>query len=396
MKLIAQRCHPMMAAVWAVMWAGSAVAQTPAVQLRVENPLAIAREDETVGLAWAELARALPRVSGTRVRVVDANSGREVTTQTIDTNADGQPDSLLFQVSIGGNDVRSYSLEMAAPSSKAVNRVHTKFVPEREDVAWESDRIAFRIYGKKLWELEDLHTNGIDVWPKRTRNLVLDAWYAKGHDGYHIDVGEGADFFQVGRTLGAGGVGIWKSEKLYRGDNFLEHRIVADGPIRATFELMYGAIDADGTKATERKRVSIDAGAHFFRQESLFTLQGAAELNGAVGLVKRPGMVGSTSKARGWAWLTGWGPIEQRTRGHGDLGTAVLIQQNQFIDFREINDHYIAIGKIRPGQPLVSYVGAGWTASRDFDGPADWWRYVDEFAQRLSTPLVVTLTGSKR
>jgi len=329
------------------------------------------------------------------VRVVNPLTGQEAVAQALDANGDGQPDSLLFQVTLAANEVRSYTVEAVASSLKDASRVHAKFVPEREDVAWESDRIAFRIYGKKLWELENLHTNGIDVWPKRARKLVLDAWYAKGHDGYHVDTGEGADFFQVGPTLGAGGTGVWKDGKLYRGDNFLEHRIIADGPVRAIFALSYGAIDAAGRKVTEQKRVSIDAGQHFFRQESTFTADGTGELEIVVGLVKRPDMVGSTSKTRDWPWLTGWGPIEQRTHGHGDLGTAVMVNRNQFVDFREINDHYITISKVAPGTALVSYVGAGWTASRDFDNPVDWWTYVDQFAQRLAKPLTVTMTTTR-
>jgi pectinesterase len=357
--------------------------------VRVQNPLAITREDETIALSWAALVRDLPAVTPARVRVVDANTNNEILSQALDANADGQIDSLLFQARLWPNDVKSYYIEAAAPVDSIKPRVHAKFVPDREDVAWESDRIAFRIYGKKLWELENLHTNGIDVWPKRTRALVLDAWYAKGHDGYHIDVGEGADYYSVGTTLGAGGTGIWKDGKLYRGDNFLQHRIIADGPIRAIFELDYGAIDAAGTKAVETKRVSIDAGSHFFRQESKYTAQNAAELDIAVGVVKRNGMVGSTSKARGWAWLTAWAPVQPNTDGHGDLGIAILIDKAQLVDLKEIDDHYIAIGHARSAAPLVSYVGAGWTSARDFASPQDWWRYADAYAQRLAKPLVV-------
>jgi pectinesterase len=351
----------------------STEAQAQRQHIRIENPLAVARHDETVSIPWR----------ATSARVIEPLTGRELTTQLLG-------DSLLFQVNIGANEVREYIVEAAPPAGPPASRVHAKFVPEREDVAWESDRIAFRIYGKKLWELENLHTNGIDVWPKRTRNLVLDAWYATGHDSYHIDTGEGADFFQVGTTLGAGGVGIWHNHQLHRGDNFLAHRIIADGPIRAIFELEYGTIDAGAVRAIETKRVSIDAGSHFFHQQSSFTTN-ADTLAVAVGLVKRPGMVGSTSNNREYVWLAAWGPIENRTRGHGDLGTAVLIRKATVIENRELSDHYVVIGRATAAAPLVSYVGAGWTASRDFDDVEDWWRHVDEFAQRLAAPLVVTV-----
>jgi pectinesterase len=371
--------------------ATSGIAQTPNLTIRVENKLNIAREAETIALAWSQVTSELPTATPTRIRVVESVSQREVTTQGLDGNADGQVDSLLFQASLQPNEIKVYVVEPVAPTAKPVAGVHVKFVPEREDVAWESDRIAFRTYGKKLWELENLHTNGIDVWPKRTRNLVLDAWYAKGHDGYHVDVGEGADFYQVGPTLGTGGTGVFKGDSLYRGDNFLAHKIIADGPIRLIYELEYGAIDAAGTKVTERKRVSMDAGQHFFKQQSVFAASNATDLQIAVGLVKRPNMIGSSSKERGHAWLTGWGPIEPRTRGHGDLGTAVLMDKAQLVDIREIGNHYLVIGKMKPGQTFTSYVGAGWTSSRDFDSAEDWWRAVDTFAQRLTSPLTITV-----
>lgn len=369
---------------------GHAAAQER-LTVRVQNPLAIAREDETIALSWTVVARELPGATAARVRVIDGNTNKELVTQALDANADGQIDSLLFQVRLWPNDVKTYYVEAAPPVDSIKSRVHAKFVADREDVAWESDRIAFRIYGKKLWELENLHTNGIDVWPKRTRELVLDRWYAKGHDGYHIDEGEGADYYSVGTTLGAGGTGIWKDGKLYRGDNFLQHRIIADGPIRAIFELDYGPIDAAGIKATERKRVSIDAGHHFFRQESNYRADNASELDIVVGVVKRNGMVGSTSKARGWAWLTAWAPVQPNTDGHGDLGLAIVMDKAQLVDLKEIDDHYIAIGHARSGQPLVSYVGAGWTSSRDFTSAQDWWKHTDVFAQRLARPVTVTL-----
>jgi pectinesterase len=369
------------------------VAHSQTLQVRVENKLPIARDAETVALPWAQITQQLPRATASLIRVMESVSQRELTTQALDHNADGQIDSLLFQTSLQPNEIKVYAIEAATPTAKPVARVHVKFVPEREDVAWESDRIAFRTYGKKLWELENLHTNGIDVWPKRTRELVLDRWYAKGHDGYHVDVGEGADFYQVGTTLGTGGTGIWKNDQLFRGDNFLEHKIIADGPIRLIYELRYGTVDAGGTKVTERKRVSMDAGQYFFKQQSTFTSSDDKELHIAIGLVKRPGMIGSSLKDRDWAWVTGWGPIEPRTKGHGDLGTAAFMHKSQLFDTREISNHYLVIGRVQPGQTLTSYVGAGWTSSRDFDSAEDWWKQVDGFAQRLGSPLIVSVVA---
>jgi hypothetical protein len=113
-----------------------------------------------------------------------------------------------------------------------------------------------------------------------------------------------------------------------------------------------------------------------------------------VGL-KRLGLVGSTSKAAAWAWLSGWGPIGPGTGGHGDLGTAVLVDRASLVDMKELDDHYITISHVQPGTPLLSFVGAGWTSSRDFAGAEDWWRYLDECAQRFARPLLVQVLATQ-
>ena len=270
-------------------------------------------------------------------------------------------------------------------------------MPERTDVAWENDRIAFRTYGQLLWQLENLHSSGVDVWVKRTRALVLDKWYAGGHDFYHLDRGEGADFYKVGPTLGAGATAVWRGGRMYRAENFKSHRIVADGPIRAVFELTFDPWDAGGLRVTETKRVAIDAGQHLYRQESVYRAEGSDTLTYAVGFVKRPGLVGSTSRGAAWAWLSGWGPVENKPGegGHGDLGTAVFVERARVVDVKETDDHYVVLATARSGQPVVHYIGAGWTGSRDFDGVEDWWRYLAEHAQRVAAPLRVLLVAGE-
>jgi pectinesterase len=366
------------------------------VEILVENPIDLERRDETVAIPWSAVRQALPSAAATRVRVVDPVTSRDVTTQVVDANGDGQPDELLFQTSLWPLESKRLVVEARAPATPATPRVHVKYVDERSDVAWESDRIAFRTYGQKLWALENLHSSGIDVWVKRTRALVLDKWYAKGQGGYHIDTGEGADFYRVGPTLGTGGTAIWRNDTLYRAENFARHRIVANGPIRAIVELEFDPWNAGGVRVTEMKRISIDAGSQLFRQESVFRVEGVSELPVAVGFVKREGVVGSTVRGDSWAWVSGWGPIERVTGGHGEIGLAALVPRERLIDVRETADHHLAVMRVRPGTPVVYYAGAAWSASGDFEGPADWWSYLDEYARRLASPVRVTLSRDGR
>lgn len=371
-----------------------AAQQRGALVVHTENALAAERRDETISLAWPALRQAIPTLQANRVRVVDAGSGAEIVSQPVDNNADGTTDELLFQTSYQPGEARDFIVEPVAPTARPKPRVHALHDAHRDDVAWESDRIAFRIYGQGLWqakEFEPLVSSGVDIWPKRTRDLIVDAWYAKGHDQYHRDTGQGADFYSVGETLGAGGSAVWRNNTLYRAKNFKTHRIIADGPIRAIFELDYEPWDAGGVQVSETKRVSIDAGQNFFRQEITYRAPNNDEIPYAVGTVKRQGIVGASNRSGPWAWVTTWGPTERKNGGHGSLATAVLMEKSRMVDSRETADHYLAIANARPGVPAVQYVGAGWTASGDFDTVEDWWRATDAFAARLASPVKVTL-----
>ena len=383
--------RPLLAALAALVASGS-VAQPSAV-VTVENPLDVARPDEVVEVAWSDLEAAIPGLRPDAVRAVDLAGGGEIVSQTLDLDRDGTPEHLLILTSLWPSETRALRVEAAAPAAPYAPRVHAMHDAYRDDMAWESDRVAWRTYGKGLWdadEFEPLVSSGIDVWLKRTRSLVTERWYEKGHDAYHVDTGEGADFYSVGPTLGAGGTGVWQGGTLYRPENFDDHRVLADGPIRAVFEMDYAPFEAGDQWVAETKRVTIDAGRHLFRQESTYRADG--EVPAAVGLVDRPeGVVAMVRDGGEWTWLAMWGPVERKNGGHGSLGTAVLVPSATLGAVRHEGRHALAVLPAAPGEPVVSYAGAGWTASGDVDGVEGWWALLDAEAARLVAPVVVTV-----
>ena len=355
-----------------------------------ENPLAIERHDEVIAVPWNSVSSMLSG-SVKRLKVTDA-SGREMLSQVIDNDGDGKNDEFLFLADFWPREKKSFTIAGDASLIKVSPRVAIRHDEPRDDVAWESDRIAFRIYGEGLKKTSSaMSSNGIDVWPKSVHALVVEKWYAKGHDEYHIDTGEGADFFDVGETLGAGGTAIWKNDTIYRGDNFKAWKIIANGPVRGIFELRYDPWSGGGVTVTEVKRVTIDAGQNLYKAESFFRSDKTLQIPYAIGLVKRPGMRGTESREKSWAWLSGWGPVAPKNGGHGELGTAVLIRRSTLKDWKENGDHYLAIGTAQSGNPAIHYIGAGWTASGDFPTPQSWWAYLDAFADKLANPIKVTI-----
>jgi len=357
--------------------------------VRAENSLALTRTDETIALGWNDVKTKLANATPTQVRVRDFASGRAVVSQVVDNDGDGTMDELIFQATFAPNDVKRFVIEAAAPYKTDKVRVYASHQDPRDDVAWESDRIAFRIYGQGLWKVDSLLSSGVDIWVKRVRDPIVEKWYAKGHDSYHRDTGEGADFFDVGQTLGAGGTAIWRDGKMYRAWNFKSWKIIANGPVRAIFELQYQPWDAgSGPRVTETKRIALDAGQNLNHVTSIFRSESPVnDLPWVTGLVKRPSVVGSESKARPWAWLSVWGPVVPKDGGHGDLGTAVLIPRDAVSEWRENDDHYFLVSHTKPGEPVNYWIGAGWTDSGDYRDVRDWWTYLDQFAQRLSAPI---------
>src|SRR5581483_9589175 len=120
--------------------------------------------------------------------------------------------------------------------------------------------------------------------------------------------------------------------------------------------------DAPGLRVTEIKRVAIDAGHNLNHVTSIFKSEnGAAVIPWATGIVKRPSVVGSESKARPWAWLAEWGPVVPKDGGHGSLGIGILMPRASVDDWKETSEHYLAISHTRAGEPVDYWIGAGWT-----------------------------------
>lgn len=368
-------------------------------QLRVvaRNPLGAARPDETIAVAWPVVAARLPGVRPGRVRVLDA-AGREVASQAYDADADGRPDSLLILSAFGPNEARRFTVQASAPTVAYAKRVHVRHDWPRDDVAWENDRVAFRAYGPALtWANPNpLTSSGLDAWSKRTRALILEKWYAPTYGDYHKDRGEGADFFDVGPTLGAGGTAIWRGDSLHRSGSWASWRPIADGPIRAAFELRYAPWDAAGLRVSEVKRIVIDAGQHLYRQESTFQAHDSTTraIPYAIGLVRRPGMTRATDSTNAWAWLSGYGPLT-RKNSHGDLGLAVLLPRERAGEWRESAEHFFVTSTATPGTPVVHWLGTGWSAEGSFKDAADWHEHLRAFARRLAAPVVVTLEPAR-
>jgi pectinesterase len=360
--------------------------------VRVSNPLNQERPSELVIVKWSALQQKLPALTAKAVAVFEKNGTYPLISQVIDYNQDGKPEELVFRTGFKARETKEFVVrEHAGGVQPTASLTDARFVTPREDLAWENDRIAFRMYGPALAKEVN---NGIDVWTKRVRSLIVKKWYAGEEQqpkiSYHEDHGEGADYFSVGRTLGVGASSLVKGDSLYQPGVFQKYRIIATGPLVAMFELTYAPVVFEGKNITQVVRISLAAGVNLNRIETTFSSGSTkGKVPFAVGIVKRKGTIAMTAKKSGWIAL--WGLTTDKEEV-GYLGTGLVMAKTTMKQTKEDNVHALILGVAEFGKPVTYYAGAGWTLSGDFTTADSWRAYLSGFSQKIDSPLNVKVS----
>ena len=353
------------------------------------NKLSIARANQTIEITAKDLAP-LSEKDLNKIHVADS-SGKELLCQAVDADYDEyhKPDMVIFQADFAANQTKTFVVTAGKKHeyTKADFKAYGRFVRERfDDFAWENDRIAHRTYGKALitWKGEPLTSSSIDIWSKRTSKLVINDWYMV--DNYHADMGEGADAYSAGPTRGCGGSGIWANNQLYVPSNFVDSRVLANGPIRVMFELVYEPFDVSGTKVSEVLRISLDAGSQLDHFQSSYRLQnGGQPLAVAVGLKKVKDQQKEVNAGHGW--MTTWEPMEKNL---GMQGLAAIVNSREFDKQAEDKQNNLIV--LKPGMSVSYWAGFAWDRAGRITSAEVWKKYVDEFAEGLITPITVKVS----
>lgn len=364
------------------------------------------RAAEVIEVPWSAITEHFPKPMMDHFRVRRVADGKEIASQVINfgSTAGGVGvRALIFQHDFAaGERSAAFRIEFSEnPVAPYPAKVFARYVPERlDDFAWENDLLAHRTYGPALAapaahgsNKEVLVSSGLDVWFKRVDYLVIDRWYLKDHEGfdYHHDSGEGLDAYSVGTSRGAGGTGIWDGRQLHVSGNWKSWRVLANGPIRAVFELDYDAWDVGGVQVSEVKRFTVDAGHQFDRVESTFTVKGdASGLTTAIGIAKHndvPGQLATESKE---GWMAFW----ERYPANGSLGTGVVLEQGKTAGFTEDKANHLLLAKLTSGLSLRYYIGAGWELRGPIASSEEWNTFVAHFSHRIRSPLQLSIAAS--
>ena len=375
----------------------------------VKNRLALARRAETISVPAADISALLRQFGAANVLVTSAQTGKVLVSQPIDNDGNGTIDALLFQTDIAAGGTQKFTLaglkNGAARQPQSPVTTFSRLVPERtDDYTWENDRVAFRTYGPEAERLVVARqpggtlTSGMDCWLKRVPYPIIDKWYAanvKEVGYYHIDHGEGYDPYHVGDSRGFAGIGVWDKDSLYVSRNFVSYKTLAKGPIRTLFELTYAPWQANGRTITEKKVISLDLGSNLTRFEEHISADKPLP-NVAIGTTLHAEPKGVRGEVKGepaQGWFRYWEPIDDAY-----LGTGIVLapgQVQRWLDHRtkaKEQSHLLVLATPQANR-LVYYAGFGWTKSEQVKTVADWDAYLADYARRVASPLVVTVSG---
>lgn len=292
--------------------------------------------------------------------------------------------------------------------------------PERvDDIAWENDRGAYRLYGPALQRNKE-RAFGNDVWVKNTPDLVVEQRYnleLSNHAAvealrkagntaaadsleelttYHYDHGYGLDCYKVGPSLGCGAPALMDGNQIVFPYCYTQYEILDNGPLRFTVSLTYETKEFHGEQVTEHRLLSLDKGSNFNRQTVWY--EGATKpIDVASGVVIHN--EDTTSVYMEHPFVAYADPTDNPAGQNFQIYVGVVFPYDQVQTLRVpnegaangINGHALAVRRgVQPGQRVTYYWGSAWS-KYDCTNFLQWLMRIAELQENLRNPLKVTV-----
>lgn len=356
-------------------------AQTKAT-INIQNNSVLERKASVIAVKWETVVSRYPQIDTANFVVINSLTKKQIPFQ-IEHHGLPAIQNLLLQVDIKAKSTLSLWIQKGKPEIFAA-KTYARFVPERkDDFAWENDKIAFRAYGKALEKTKE-DAYGFDVWVKRTNKMVINERYKLGE--YHIDHGDGMDYYHVGFSLGAGNIAPYINDTIRYSGNYRQYKVLDNGPLRSTFQLIYDTWNAGGIKVRATKTISLDAGSQLNRIETIYSYEDKKPLPVVVGIIKRP-KNGVLSLNEQQGIMGYWEPTFEKN-GTTGVGAILLTPVNNML---VSNGQLLAKTETEDNKPIVYYTGAAWDKAGEIINSKQWFKYLDNFYQQIKEPLIINV-----
>ena len=255
---------------------------------------------------------------------------------------------------------------------------HSNYI-RYEGPGWESDKVGYRFYMD--WR------NAVDVFGKKTNEMVLQDVGQDGFSSYHEIAPWGMDVMKVGESLGIGSIAYFEDGKARRVDEVdsIIVKITENGPVFSSITTQYFGWDVAGGLDLE-SHISIHAGSRLTHQQVHF-MDGSANLCTGIGKDKKAEVFNKKGDKNSWGYLATYGT---QSLNNDKLGVAIFFAPQDFIEFTE--DEHSHIVRIKENNNAVEYYyAAAWELEPEgIKDEAAFIAYVNKTAKELSQPVTVS------
>jgi hypothetical protein len=382
--------------------------------LTVQNSTDLSRTDEAVFLNVDQLLAKAADFNPAAFTIL--SGGVELASQANDLDDNGVADQIVFVANFKPNETLKLQVRYATSGEKmsefpkrtqAELSVKTggKFVnhkyiggtfqniqylhvpPEHTDHSeyiryegpgWESDKIGYRFYLD--WR------NAIDIYGKKTPDMVLQHVGLNDFERYHHMADWGMDILKVGESLGIGTIAMWYDNKANRVSKVdsVDCAIVLNGPVESLIRTNYHGWKVGNGVYQLTSELSITAGSRMTCHS--LTVQGNPE-NLCTGIVQLPETEWITSAKDGdWAYIATFG---KQSLAEDTLGMAVLYRQKDLIQMTKDEYSHVVVLKPEDGK-LTYYLLGAWEQEPNGIKTKDGFvSYLNETVKKLDRPVSV-------
>lgn len=299
--------------------------------------------------------------------------------------------------------------------------VKGKMYPTRkDDIAWENDRGAYRVYGPALQRTGE-KSFGTDVWTKNTPEIVVEDRYTADYDGnilksiyhkkgqgdkwkeedlhtsFHLDHGNGLDCYSVGATLGCGTPALMDGNTIIYPYCYKDYEILDNGPLRFTVALTYHPAKVKKDEnVVEHRIMSLDKGSNFNKITVWY--EGLSKpCDFASGVVIHSD--DKESVVLGDNYVHYADPTDNPTKHNFRIYVAALFPngdvKTKMLKYdtpnKGIEGHALGIvKKLENNQKYTYYAGSAWSKS-DVRSQKEWQVRIESFLNAIALPLEINI-----
>ena len=418
--------------------AGSNYCHAQQATIVVSNPTSAPRT-ELISLSMnevkAKLGKAAPKKG--EAYIVKNKRGQQIGSQI---THDGY---LLIDASVRPHGSATYYVTIGKPYQQKVWATGALYKIRKDDIAWENDRCAYRVYGPALQRTGE-RSFGTDVWVKNTPDTVVYERYVKDMNGnikgdkidakvrtlqkqekaeknpakaaalakqikalqaesnevdiltsFHLDHGNGLDPYRVGATLGLGAPSLMVGKNQVLPYCYKDYKILDNGPLRFTVELTYNpSTVGDMKNVVEHRIISLDKGSNFNKMTVWYDGL-TTPTDFATGFPIHEEDTESKTFAKDYVSYAD--PTDNIEVNNSQVFVGVLFPEGIDNTYYQLFDkkhdgatgHALGLKRgLKNGERYCYYFGAAWS-KYDVRSYAEWQIRIKEYLDALKTPLGV-------